>query len=301
VFALLGASDKLGVHYAARAHAVTPDDYGALFDFADAALGRRAPARRFDRFPASAFETSQEPGIASPRRQMLWNGRDLSGWTLYLRESPIEPRSAVTAQGITLSPVARVNDAVASAAVQITDGLLRFVSPRSGYLKTARTYSDYHLHVEWRWPKDAAVDANSGVMLHVHGPDVIWPAGFECQLKNGNAGQLIGMGLDIPAAPLQNSRKRAPRLAPASEQPLGDWNTYELYARRNQIEAFVNGVRQNAVRDLPVYSGHIALQLEGAPIEFREVWLEPLEPAATASGAPAAPAQHKVLTPAPGP
>lgn len=290
VFTLLGASDKLAVHYAPRAHAVTPDDYAALFDFADAALGRSAPARRFDRFPPSAFEASQEPGV-SPRRQPLWNGRDLSGWSLHLRESAIEPRSAVTAQGIVLSPTVKVNAAGASA-VQIKDGVLHFDSPRSGYLKTEQTFSDYRLHLEWRWPKDAAADANSGVMLHVQGPDVIWPAGFECQLKNGNAGQIIGMGLDIPAAPLQNSRKRSPRSAPTSEQPLGDWNTYELYARGDQLEAFVNGVRQNSVTDLPVSSGHIALQLEGAPIDFREIWIEPL-PAKTS--AVAAPAQTRAL------
>jgi (4-O-methyl)-D-glucuronate---lignin esterase len=273
VFALLGASDKLGVNYAPRAHAVTPDDYAALFDFADTALGRSASTRRFDVFPPSSFEASQEPGPA--RRLLLWTGRDLSGWSLYLRESPIEPRSAVTPQGITVSPAVKVTDGVASA-VRIADGVLHFESPRSGYLKSERPFSDYHLHLEWRWPKDAAADANSGVMLHVHGSDVIWPAGFECQLKNGNAGQIIGMGLDIPAAPLLNSRKRAPRLASSSERALGDWNSYDLYARGDRIEAFVNGVLQNVVSDLPVHSGQIALQLEVSPIDFREIWLEPL-------------------------
>jgi hypothetical protein len=275
VFALLGASDKLGVHYAPRAHAVTPDDDAALFDFADAALARKTTARRFDRFPPSAFEVSEEPGAAR-QRTALWNGRDLSGWTLHLRESLIETKSAVTAQGISLSPTVEVTGEAMAKAVRIQKGVLRFDSPRSGYLKTARTFSDYRLHVEWRWPNSAAGEKNSGVLLHAHGPDVIWPASFECQLKHGNAGQLVGMGLDIPAAPLSNQRKRAPRLAPSSEQPLGDWNVYELYARGDQIQAFVNGVRQNEITDLPVHWGHIALQLEGVPIEFREVWLERL-------------------------
>lgn len=38
----------------------------------------------------------------------------------------------------------------------------------------------------------------------------------------------------------------------------------------------MNGVRQNFANKLPVTSGAIALQLEGFPIEFRNVWLEPL-------------------------
>ncbi|HKB57695.1 MAG TPA: family 16 glycoside hydrolase [Lacunisphaera sp.] len=42
------------------------------------------------------------------------------------------------------------------------------------------------------------------------------------------------------------------------------------------IEVFVNGVRQNQVGKLPVSAGNIALQMEGFPIEFRNVWLEAL-------------------------
>ena len=84
------------------------------------------------------------------------------------------------------------------------------------------------------------------------------------------------MGLDIPAAPLLNNRKRAPRLAEPSEKSLGEWNSSEITCRGSTIEVFVNGVRQNFVENLPVTRGAIALQMEGYPIEFRNVWLEPL-------------------------
>jgi hypothetical protein len=258
VYALLGASDKLGVNYAPRAHAVTAEDWSALFDFADSALAGRAAVRRFDRFPVAAFQ-ADEPGMTG--RRPLWNGRDLQGWTLYLNDDEVDPKSAVS----------------------IKAGVLRFDTAASGYIKTESSFSDYHLHVEWRWPKESAANANSGVMVHVHGPDVIWPLCFECQLKNSNAGQVVGMGLDIPGAPLLNNRKRAPRFFPAFEQPLGAWNSYEIYCRGDRIEAYVNGVLQNNVEMLPVSSGQIALQMEGFPIEFRNVWLEPLAPR---SGAP---------------
>ncbi|HEX9781944.1 MAG TPA: family 16 glycoside hydrolase [Opitutaceae bacterium] len=108
------------------------------------------------------------------------------------------------------------------------------------------------------------------------GPDAIWPFCFEGQLKNGNAGQVVGMGLDIPAAPLLNNRKRAPRLAEPSEKSLGEGNSSEITYHDDTIEVFVNGVRQNFVENLPVTRGAIALQMEGYPIEFRNVWLEPL-------------------------
>jgi hypothetical protein len=191
---------------------------------------------------------------AAPKRIALWNGHDLTGWKIYIGTAGVDAGTVWSAR----------------------DGVLRFDTKASGYAKTDQNFSDYHLHVEWRWPKDAAPNSNSGVLVHLHGPDAIWPLCFECQLKTGNAGQVVGMGLDIPAAPLQNNRKRAPRLAAVSEKPLGEWNSYDITCRGATIEAFVNGVRQNFVGDLPAASGSIALQMEGYPIEFRNVWLESL-------------------------
>lgn len=185
---------------------------------------------------------------------VLFNGRDLAGWTLFLNDKTTEPRSVWS----------------------IKDGVLHCDTKVSGYVKTEKTFSDYHLHVEWRWPKDAVANSNSGVLVHLHGPDAIWPLCFECQLKTGNAGQVVGMGLDIPAAPMVTNRKRAPRLTDSSEKPFAEWNAYDIFCRGATIEAYVNGVRQNYVEKLPVAAGVIALQLEGFPIDFRNVWLEPL-------------------------
>jgi hypothetical protein len=190
---------------------------------------------------------------ADTGRVALFNGRDLGGWRLFLADNKSEPTAATVA-----------------------DGVIHLVSKTSGYLVTAKTFSNYHVHVEWRWPKDAAANANSGVLVHLSGPDAVWPLCFECQLKTGNAGQVVGMGLDIPAAPMDNKRKRAPKLAASSEKPLGEWNTYEIFCRGDTIEVFINGTRQNFVEKLPVSAGGIALQLEGFPIDFRNVWLEKL-------------------------
>ncbi|HEX2853946.1 MAG TPA: DUF1080 domain-containing protein [Opitutaceae bacterium] len=185
---------------------------------------------------------------------VLLTGRNLNGWRLYLAEGKKDPSAA------TVTPL----------------GTVSLDSKLSGYLVTEHTFGNYRLHVEWRWPKDAPPTSNSGVLLHVHGGDAIWPACFEAQLKNGNAGQVVGMGVDIPAAPMVSNRKRSPRLADPSEKPPGEWNACDITCRENTIEVFVNGVRQNYVEKLPVASGHIALQLEGYPIEFTNVWIAPL-------------------------
>jgi Domain of Unknown Function (DUF1080) len=250
VYALLGAPEKIGVHYAQRAHALSAEDWSAMLDFSEQQLGRNSSARRFDQFPPKAFDTSS--GARPAQRVALWNGRDLTGWTLYLKNQKVDPKS-----------VARANS-----------GVLRFDTTSTGYLATERSFSNYHLHVEWRWPAGAPKNTNSGVLVHVNGPDAIWPLSFQCQLKNGNAGEILGMGLDIPGAPVSNEHKRAPPRAAPSERPLGEWNSYEIYAHGNELLAFVNGVLQNHVRALPQSAGQIALQVEGFPIEFRNIWLE---------------------------
>jgi hypothetical protein len=199
-------------------------------------------------------QTTNTPAPAAPKRITLWNGEDISNWKVHLKDEGVDAASVWSA----------------------TDGVLKFDTAVSGYIYTPEPYSNYRLHVEWRWPTDAAANSNSGVLLHVHGPETVWPLCFECQLKNKNAGQVVGMGLDIPDAPIQNNRKRAPRLAEPSEKPLGEWNVYEIVCRGDTIEATVNGVLQNRVDKLPVSAGSVGLQTEGFPIEFRNVWLEPL-------------------------
>jgi hypothetical protein len=201
-----------------------------------------------------AVAAGQDAATVPKERVTLWNGRDLSGWTIFLADTTVAPGSVWSA----------------------SEGVLRIDTKASGYLKTEKSFSNYQLHLEWRWPRDAAPNSNSGVMVHLQGADAIWPSCFEAQLRAGNAGQVVGMGLDIPAAPMLNNRKRAPRLQEPSERPFGEWNTYEIYCRGGSIEVFVNGVRQNYVEGLAVAAGAIALQMEGFPIEFREVWLAPL-------------------------
>src|SRR6185436_9181125 len=104
-----------------------------------------------------AFACLASTAPAAEARIVLWNGRDLSGWTLFLEDKNTVPASVWSAR----------------------DDVLRFDTKTKGYIRSTRTFSNYHLHVEWRWPRDAVVNSNSGVMVHLHGPDKIWPLSFE--------------------------------------------------------------------------------------------------------------------------
>jgi len=188
------------------------------------------------------------PADAAP----LWNGKDLTGWVPFFKGGIAAPKDFWSA----------------------SDGVLHLVGKPTGYLRTDRVYGDYHLHAEWRWAGQPAKGTNnSGIFVLQHPPDVVWPYSVQVQVKAGSCGDLISQGgLLFPAGDPNPTIKKLGD----SEKPSGEWNGYDIYCTNNSIEVYVNGVRQNSVTNLPTDSGQIALQMEGYPIEFRNIWLEQL-------------------------
>ncbi len=207
-----------------------------------------------------------ESAITPKERAALFNGKDLTGWKIFQGATAPVPATAPASQPAADAPKIW----------SVTEGILKLNTTTPGYLVTDNAYANYKLHVEWRWPKEGVTRSNSGVLLHVHGPPAIWPACYEAQLQSGSAGQITGMGLDIPDAPMQNKRKRAARFPGVAEKPFGEWNSYDIVAQGNTITLTINGVPANKVTNLPAASGAIALQMEGYPIEFQNVRIEPL-------------------------
>jgi hypothetical protein len=212
--------------------------------------------------PAIVASEQSEPVI--PKEKMvLFNGTDLTGWKPYASDT-----------GADLSETWSVKN-----------GLISCQGNPAGYMRTEKEYFNYLLHVEWRWPGEAG---NSGVLIHMNGRDKVWPKSLECQLHSGNAGDfwLIGEGnrylenIETAEHAKGGERVRGRRvikLKDSSEKPLGEWNTYEIIAKDDWVVVFVNGVLQNVATKCTLSSGKICLQSEGAPIEFRNVYLEPLE------------------------
>jgi hypothetical protein len=166
----------------------------------------------------------------------------------------------------------------------VRDGVMRVAGQPYGYIVTRDSYSNYKLHVEWRWPEKPA---NSGVFIHVQGINPTgWPACIEAQLAADNAGQMIfvgqGTGMHVGDStyltqPGMTRSSRVGKLEESSENPAGEWNSYDITCRDGSIELLVNGVLQNQGTECTLKSGRIALQSEGGPIEFRNVYLELLK------------------------
>jgi hypothetical protein len=178
----------------------------------------------------------------------LFNGKDFSNWIFKLKDPAVDPAKVFTIQ----------------------DGVIHIKGDPFGYMRTKDTYSDYTLHVEYRYPMEAT---NSGIFIHALKPDTIWLKCVECQLQAGNAGDFVLMnGTDMKER-TDKSKRVVKKLTASTEKPAGEWNTVEIKCLGNTIEVSVNGTRQNKGTGLNVSSGSICLQSEGKDIEFRNVYL----------------------------
>ncbi len=61
-----------------------------------------------------------------------------------------------------------------------------------------------------------------------------------------------------------------------SEKAPGEWNSYDITSMNGDLEVKVNGVLQNKGTEMTLHEGHILLQSEGSPIQFRNIWIETL-------------------------
>ncbi|MCX6954052.1 MAG: DUF1080 domain-containing protein [Verrucomicrobia bacterium] len=195
----------------------------------------------------------------------LFNGQDLAGWEVVsLPTAPAEtsPRWQYTSAGV-----------------------LAITGKPVSYLATKATYENYALHVEWRWPANAAKNSNSGILLHIaSGPTnhTAWPVCFQMQLKPTRAGDLLPMAEAKFAEKLTTAAgaktPQLDRVAADSEKPLGEWNACDIVCSGSTMEVRVNGVLQNKVTGLSPAAGRIGIQLEGTPYEVRSFRLTPLRP-----------------------
>jgi hypothetical protein len=192
-------------------------------------------------------------------KESLFNGGNLDGWTIFVDDSIISPEDFF----------------------YVNDGMIETVGVPNGYLRTVKEYSDYQLHLEWRYPDEPT---NSGVFLHTSGPDLLWPAHYQGQLKYMNAGDFIVHGVGVRATIGDSTyvssdtlKPLIPKLHPTNEKAAGEWNSYDITCKGNMIELRVNGLLQNTATDCSLTRGSIGLQAEGSRIQFRNLWIEPLK------------------------
>lgn len=192
------------------------------------------------------------------KKEYLFNGENMDGWTIFVADESVAPENYF----------------------YVKDGVIETTGIPNGYARTIKEYENYKLHVEWCYPEEPV---NSGIMLHLTGPDLIWVSHYQGQLKHENAGDFIVHGVgnkatlrDTVYTSTEETKPLIPKFEPTNEKPAGEWNTYEIICNGSTIELYVNGLLQNVATECSVTKGNIGLQAEGSKIQFRNLWVEKL-------------------------
>lgn len=171
----------------------------------------------------------------------------------------------------------------------IRNGMMVSLASPQGHIITDAVYENYRLQVEYRFP---GKPGNCGVLVHASTPRVLYgmfPKSIEAQLMHDNAGDFWCIGEDITVPEMEKRRgpkanwgsvdgkeRRIINLTDHSEKPLGEWNTMTVECLGNKIRVWVNGDMVNDGDNCTASKGNIALQAEGAEVEFRKVDLTPI-------------------------
>ena len=211
----------------------------------------------------------------------LWNGKNLDGWTTWMRQP--EPSSEVPglargADGRYTEPIGSDRDPLKVFTVAPdVDGApaIRISGEVFGELRTKRSFKDYHLKFQFKWgekkwaPRDRPeTPRDSGLLYHVHAPQGqngrVWARSIELQIQEKDVGDLYAVGATIAVRAKQRpgtkpalfdydptgewmyfaqSHGQSGRCIkqPDNEKPNGEWNTVELIAFGKDAIHIVNG------------------------------------------------------------
>lgn len=260
-------------------------------------------------------ETDAEYGLAT---EILFNGEDLDGWYTYMK-SP-EPTSEVSDlerndDGVYLEPIGLNRDPLNVFTVVEEDGepAIRISGEVFGILVTEQEFENYHLKLEFKWgeekyPPRENLKMDSGILYHSIGEEGawgdVWMKSLECQVQETDCGDYISVDtvmVDIPA--FQSTEDNRFYFHPDSslvtfsheraycefyrdnENPMGEWNTMEIYTVDGNSVHLVNGLPNMKVmnsrhiengEEVPLTKGKVQLQSEGAEIFYRNIELTPI-------------------------
>ncbi len=173
------------------------------------------------------------------QEQSLFNGKDLSGWTIYGTEK-----------------------------WYVEDGLLVCESgpdEQYGYLATDKHYKDFTLSLEFK----QEANGNSGVFIRstVDGTKV---SGWQVEVAppghdTGGVYESYGRGWLIKPDPKKDSALK-----------MGEWNEMKIRLNGNKLTSWLNGVQMVTITDTKIGAGEgsIALQIHdggGIKVKWRNI------------------------------
>ena len=268
-----------------------------------AALSGLGPGTVSGQSPAATPPAARAGGEWTP----LFNGRDLTGWYTFLQKhgKDRDPDKVI---------------AIEDGMIRLYRHAADRAEVVMGYIATEKEYGDYHLRLQYRWGTKKfqpryAMKRDAGLYYHIIGPDAVWPRALQFQIQQTDVGDLIalyGLQLDTWIDPKTRDEKVSTFLAPEDGgEPRGPgrqgigyqkrlpgdfevegWNTAEVIARGDATTHILNGRVVNRGRNVrlvdpadpksprPITRGRIALEIEAAELDFRDVEIRMLGEAA---------------------
>lgn len=200
----------------------------------------------------------------------LFDGKNLSGW--YMDVPDLQKDSSLRKPFI------------------VRDGLLVSLGTPQGHLISEKSYENYILEFEYRF---AGEPGNCGVLVHASEPRALYgmfPKSIEVQMMHSNAGDFWCIQENIQVDDMEKRRgpkenwgvtegkeRRVKNLTDNSEKPLGEWNRMKIKCEGDRITVWVNGDFVNDGYGATAQKGQIALQAEGAEVEFKNIVLSRLQ------------------------
>ena len=207
--------------------------------------------------------------LAQGQSRSLFNGKDLNGWHQDVPDLDKNPSLK--------SPFL------------VRKGLLVSLGEPNGHLITDSVYSNYRLQFQYRF---AGQPGNCGVLVHASTPRALYkmfPKSVEVQMMHENAGDFWCIREDIAVPDMEKRRgdkaqwgttedklRRIVNLTDDSEKPLGQWNTMTIECLGDKVKVWLNGDLVNFGYGSTAQKGQIALQAEGAEVEFKQILLTPI-------------------------
>ena len=208
--------------------------------------------------------------LAQGQSRSLFNGKDLTGWHQDVPDLDKNPSLK--------SPFL------------VREGLLVSMGNPNGHLITDSVYSNYRLQFQYRF---AGKPGNCGVLVHASTPRALYkmfPKSVEVQMMHENAGDFWCIREDIAVPDMEKRRgdkaqwgttedklRRIVNLTDGSEKPLGQWNTMTIECLGDSVKVWLNGDLVNYGYGSTAQKGQIALQAEGAEVEFKQILLTPIK------------------------
>ena len=141
---------------------------------------------------------------------------------------------------------------------KIKDGVIYLTGGARPSLVTTREFGDFEVRFEWRALKDKF---NSGFYIRCK-PDA---GNNQIRVDKTYEGAFLGGKIDGAKA------------VPTMQKAVGEWNEWRVLVQGTKVTLWCNGKQAWEATGLTPERGHVGLQAEGSPLEFRNLQVRELK------------------------